>query len=129
MARVTVEDCLEIIPNRFELSVLTSFRAKQISRGVPPQIESDNDKSSVVALREVAAGCHNVELMRKAYIASFRNTIDTDEVSQHDDTSIIESMNMVQIEDSAMLQEHDSSDEQEDDILIENYGDSDDSEE
>ncbi len=121
MARVTVEDCLEIIPNRFELSVLTSFRAKQISRGVPAQIESDNDKSSVIALREVAAGCHDVDFMRKAYISSFRNTIDTDEVIQHDDNNIIESMNMIQIEDSAMLQEHDSSDEQEDDIVIENY--------
>ncbi len=54
MARVTVEDCVEIIPNRFELVVLSAQRAKQIAAGAPLTVDRDNDKDSVVALREIA---------------------------------------------------------------------------
>ncbi len=54
MARVTVEDCVEIIPNRFELVVLAAQRAKQISSGAPLTVDRDNDKDGVVALREIA---------------------------------------------------------------------------
>ncbi len=54
MARVTVEDCVEIIPNRFELVVLAAQRAKQIASGAPLTIDRDNDKDSVVSLREIA---------------------------------------------------------------------------
>ena len=55
MARVTVEDCLKKVPNRFELAVLVSKRVKQILKGDPPLVPSKN-KSVVTALREVAAG-------------------------------------------------------------------------
>ena len=55
MARVTVEDCLEKVANRFALVILASERARQISRGAPPTIECDN-KPAVTALREIAAG-------------------------------------------------------------------------
>lgn len=54
MARVTVEDCVEILPNRFELVVLAAQRAKQIASGAPLTVDRDNDKDSVVALREIA---------------------------------------------------------------------------
>ena len=54
MARVTVEDCVEHIPNRFELVLLAAQRAKQISSGNPLTLDRDNDKDSVVALREIA---------------------------------------------------------------------------
>lgn len=54
MARVTVEDCVEIIPNRFELVVLAAQRAKQIASGAPLTVDRDNDKDSVVSLREIA---------------------------------------------------------------------------
>lgn len=54
MARVTVEDCVEIIPNRFKLVVLAAQRAKQISSGAPLTVDRDNDKDAVVALREIA---------------------------------------------------------------------------
>lgn len=56
MARVTVEDCIEIIPNRFELVVAAAQRAKQISSGAPLTVDRDNDKDSVVSLREIAEG-------------------------------------------------------------------------
>ena len=53
MARVTVEDCLEQIPNRFSLTILAAERARQISKGAPPLVRCDN-KSAVTALREIA---------------------------------------------------------------------------
>ena len=56
MARITVEDCIEKVPNRFELVLIATKRARQIWRGAAPMVDEDNDKSTVVALREVAAG-------------------------------------------------------------------------
>jgi DNA-directed RNA polymerase subunit omega len=60
MARITVEDCLERIPNRFELVLLGSRRAKQLLKGARPLVESDN-KEVVTALREIAAGEVTIE--------------------------------------------------------------------
>jgi DNA-directed RNA polymerase subunit omega len=54
MARVTVEDCLDQVENRFELVILASKRARQISYGAEPTLEWENDKPSVMALRELA---------------------------------------------------------------------------
>ena len=54
MARVTVEDCVEKVPNRFELVLLAAQRGRNLSRGEEPQVERDNDKNPVVALREIA---------------------------------------------------------------------------
>ncbi|MCA3345262.1 MAG: DNA-directed RNA polymerase subunit omega, partial [Roseomonas sp.] len=54
MARVTVEDCIEKIPNRFELVLMAAQRARNISRGEQIAVERDNDKNPVVALREIA---------------------------------------------------------------------------
>lgn len=56
MARVTVEDCLKNVKNRFELVILASKRARQLMRGKDPKVEWDNDKATVVALREIAEG-------------------------------------------------------------------------
>ena len=56
MARVTVEDCLDNVDNRFQLVLVASKRARQISNGKEPMVEWENDKSTVVALREIAEG-------------------------------------------------------------------------
>ena len=56
MARVTVEDCIDKIPNRYELLMVAAQRAKDIAAGAPLTVDRDNDKNSVVALREIAAG-------------------------------------------------------------------------
>ena len=56
MARVTVEDCLDHVDNRFELVLLASRRARQISQGKEPMVDWENDKPTVVALREIAEG-------------------------------------------------------------------------
>lgn len=59
MARVTVEDCLKNVKNRFELVLVAAKRARQLMRGKEPKVEWDNDKATVVALREIAAGYKN----------------------------------------------------------------------
>ncbi|RME32772.1 MAG: DNA-directed RNA polymerase subunit omega [Gammaproteobacteria bacterium] len=56
MARLTVEDCLEKVPNRFDLILLAAKRARQIAMGAEPLVEEDRDKPTVIALREIAAG-------------------------------------------------------------------------
>jgi len=56
MARLTVEDCLPFVTNRFELILEASKRARQIAKGADPEVEWDNDKATVVALREIAEG-------------------------------------------------------------------------
>ena len=56
MARITVEDCLERVDNRFELVLLATKRARQIARGSEPLVDELNDKSTVIALREIADG-------------------------------------------------------------------------
>lgn len=66
MARVTVEDCLEHVDNRFELVMLASKRARDIAiRGAQPMVEWENDKPTVVALREIAEGLIGRDMMDK----------------------------------------------------------------
>ena len=54
MARITVEDCLEVVDNRFELVLMATKRARQLAKGAEPAVNPDNDKPSVLALREIA---------------------------------------------------------------------------
>ena len=56
MARITVDDCLKRIPNRFQLTLAATYRARQLSAGASPLVEPNRDKSTVIALREIAAG-------------------------------------------------------------------------
>ncbi|MFO1281163.1 MAG: DNA-directed RNA polymerase subunit omega [Burkholderiales bacterium] len=65
MARITIEDCLERIPNRFELTLAATNRARQISAGSTPMLDADRDKPTVIALREVAAGKVGIEMLHK----------------------------------------------------------------
>ncbi len=64
MARITVEDCLEKIPNRFELVLCATYRARMLSQGHTPKVESKN-KPAVPALREIADGKIGLEMLRK----------------------------------------------------------------
>lgn len=68
MARITVEDCLKRIPNRFQLTLAATYRARQLTVGSTPQIDidpSDKDKPTVVALREIAAGKVGLEMLNR----------------------------------------------------------------
>ncbi len=63
MARLTVEDCLPFIDNRFDLVLAAARRARQLSMGAPSLVEEEDDKPTVVALREIAAGVMNAEVL------------------------------------------------------------------
>ncbi|MHB1300268.1 MAG: DNA-directed RNA polymerase subunit omega [Burkholderiales bacterium] len=65
MARITIDDCLENIPNRFELTLAATIRARQIANGSNPMVEPNRDKPTVIALREVAAGKVGLEVLNK----------------------------------------------------------------
>jgi DNA-directed RNA polymerase subunit omega len=68
MARITVEDCLKKIPNRFQLTLAATYRARQLTVGGTPQIEldkGDKDKPTVIALREIAAGKVGLEVLNR----------------------------------------------------------------
>lgn len=68
MARITVDDCLDNIPNRFQLTLVAAYRARQISNGSDPLVSMHGlrDKPTVIALREIAAGKVGVELLQKS---------------------------------------------------------------
>jgi DNA-directed RNA polymerase subunit omega len=66
MARITVEDCLERVPNRFDLVLVASKRARQLSLGKEPAVPWDNDKPTVVALREIAIGAVDSSVLTEA---------------------------------------------------------------
>ena len=79
MARVTVEDCIDKIENRFELVLLASHRARLISSGAPITIDRDNDKNPVVALREIADERFSPEDMKEDLIHSLQKHVEVDE--------------------------------------------------
>jgi DNA-directed RNA polymerase subunit omega len=66
MARITVDDCMKLIPNRFELTLAATYRARQLTNGATPMVEPDKDKFTVIALREIAAGKVGKEMLNRA---------------------------------------------------------------
>ena len=73
MARVTVEDCVDKIPNRFSLVLLSAHRARNISSGAEPLVDRDRDKDPVVALREIADGAVLPEDLRDSYVMLYQD--------------------------------------------------------
>lgn len=89
MARVTVEDCVDKVPNRFELVLLTAHRARAISSGAPLTVDRDNDKNPVVALREIAEGAIPAERLEDLLIHSMQRHVEVDE-PEEEDPSLLE---------------------------------------
>lgn len=79
MARVTVEDCIDKIPNRFELVLLAAHRARAITNGSGITIDPDNDKNPVIALREIAERTIPSEDLREGLIHSIQKNVEVDE--------------------------------------------------
>ncbi|PVA10909.1 DNA-directed RNA polymerase subunit omega [Pelagivirga sediminicola] len=79
MARVTTEDCVDKVPNRFDLVMLAAHRAREISAGAPLTVDRDNDKNPVVALREIAEETQNADDLRERMIESNQTEIEVDE--------------------------------------------------
>ncbi len=79
MARVTVEDCVDKVPNRFDLVMLAAHRARSISTGAELTVDRDNDKNPVVSLREIADETQSADDLRERLIESNQNQIEVDE--------------------------------------------------
>ena len=67
MARVTVEDCLHSIPNRFQMTLAATYRARQITAGASPMVDADRDKPTVIALRELAKNLYGTEVLNRGH--------------------------------------------------------------
>jgi DNA-directed RNA polymerase subunit omega len=79
MARVTVEDCIDKVENRFELVLLASHRARMIAAGAPLTVDRDNDKNPVVSLREIADSTLTPEDLKEDFIQSLQKHVEVDE--------------------------------------------------
>ncbi|MEM6618590.1 MAG: DNA-directed RNA polymerase subunit omega [Pseudomonadota bacterium] len=89
MARVTVEDCVDKVPNRFELVMLAAHRAREISTGAEITVTRDKDKNPVVALREIAEETLTADQLREAAIESHQTQIEVDEPEQDDKMALL----------------------------------------
>ena len=87
MARVTVEDCIDKVPNRFELVLLASHRARMISSGAPLTVDRDNDKNPVVALREIADTTVSAGDLKEEFIHSLQKYVEVDEPENEADAA------------------------------------------
>ncbi len=108
MARVTVEDCILTIPNRFDLVVVAAQRAKQISSGMPLTIDRDNDKDAVVSLREIADKTIDVKVVHEEIIVNFQKKagFDPSDVIEEDAHASYTVNNRGDIEESFEPQTH-----------------------
>ena len=79
MARVTVEDCVQRIPNRFDLVMIAAQRGRSIGAGAPLSVDRDNDKNAVVALREIAEGTVNLKDLENDLIQSLQKVVEVEE--------------------------------------------------
>jgi DNA-directed RNA polymerase subunit omega len=84
MARITVEDCVTKIPNRFELVMLAAQRARDVSAGAPLTLDRDNDKNPVVALREIADDTVDLDHLRYELIHGLRRHVEIEEQAEDD---------------------------------------------
>ncbi len=84
MARVTVEDCIDKIPNRYELLMVATQRAKDISAGAPIMVSRDNDKNPVVALREIAEEKVNIEELQKSLVMGLQKYVEVEEPEEEE---------------------------------------------
>ena len=95
MARVTVEDCVDKIPNRFDLVLLSAHRARQLSGGAEPLLERDRDKNPVVALREIAGKQLKSDELREEFIKSLQRHAEVDEPETAQPTEEVASEDML----------------------------------
>ena len=113
MARVTVEDCVRKISNRFELVLVASQRARQIGAGSALTVERDNDKNPVVALREIAVSTVKADDLKDSLINSFRIQVEND--PQEDEISDFVAQETLRFQQAPVSSfDEDDSDEDED---------------
>ena len=90
MARVTVEDCVKKIPNRFDLVIAAAQRSREISNGIAIEVDRDNDKNPVVSLREIASEAIDAESLQERFIRSMQKNLIKEENNVEDEASLEE---------------------------------------
>ena len=88
MARVTVEDCINKVPNRFDLVIAAAQRSREISNGIPIEVDRDNDKNPVVSLREIASDAVDAESLQERFIRSMQKNLIKEETITEEDSSL-----------------------------------------
>ncbi len=110
MARVTVEDCVEKVPNRYELLMVAAQRAKDIESGAPLQVSRDNDKNSVVALREIAENKVSIEDLQHSLVMNLQKYVEVEEPEEEELEIIAAEKELSELDsqfDSSMLLDSD----------------------
>ena len=90
MARVTVEDCVKKIPNRFDLVIAAAQRSREISNGVSIEVDRDNDKNPVVSLREIASEVIDAESLQERFIRSMQKNLIKEDNNIEEEASLEE---------------------------------------
>ena len=90
MARVTVEDCVLKIPNRFQLVMMAAQRSRELSVGGELTVDRDNDKNPVVALREIADETIPLDELENAVVEGLQRNIDVDEIAEEEDDDMLQ---------------------------------------
>ena len=113
MARVTVEECVEKVPNRYELLMVAAQRAKDIESGAPLLVDRDNDKNSVVALREIAENKVSIENLQRSLVMNLQKFVEVEEPEEEELEIIAAEKELAELDaqfDSSMLLDADLSD-------------------
>lgn len=118
MARVTVEDCVLRVPNRFELVMLAAQRARNLGAGAPLTVDRDNDKNPVVALREIAEGTIDLAELELHLVRGLQKVVESDEPEADE----LDLLAMSQALDIAQGDALESEEIREDDLGIEEEG-------
>ena len=111
MARVTVEDCVKKIPNRFDLVIAAAQRSREISNGISIEVDRDNDKNPVVSLREIASEAIDAESLQERFIRSLQKNLIKEDNNIEEEASLEE-------EFAAYLNESKSETNTNDDFII-----------
>ena len=90
MARVTVEDCVKKIPNRFDLVIAAAQRSREISNGIAIEVDRDNDKNPVVSLREIASEAVDAESLQERFVRSMQKNLINEENKIEEEVSLEE---------------------------------------
>ena len=90
MARVTVEDCVKKIPNRFDLVIAAAQRSREISNGIAIEVDRDNDKNPVVSLREIASEVVDAESLQERFIRSMQKNLNKEDNNIDEEASLEE---------------------------------------
>ena len=97
MARVTVEDCIEKIPNRFDLVLTAGQRARGILKGDLPTLDRDNDKNPVIALREIAAETVDLDVLNEGLVKKLQRLAVREEQETPDDTALAAEVDLTEM--------------------------------